>query len=290
MKNTQELINLIHLKQIDARLFTGKSESVGSHSVFGGQVLAQALNAAYRTVSEERICHSLHGYFILPGDLEKEIVYKVQLVRDGGSFTTRYVTAEQDGVSIFVLAASFQKNEPGYDFQGEMPEVPSPGSLFSWEEIYEQTKNFLPESFAKFLSLERPITFKPTVINNPLEKTDLSPLQNVWFKFNDVDKDLSIQDFHEILAYTSDYNILITALQPHASKAHFGNTQMASLDHAMWFHREPDDFSGWFLYSIEVPSTSNARGLTTGKIYTQNGVLIASVAQEGLMRPKIDKK
>lgn len=286
MKNTQELIDLIHLKQIDARLFTGKSESVGSTSVFGGQVLAQALNAAYRTVSEERFCHSLHGYFILPGDLEKDIVYKVQLVRDGGSFTTRYVSAEQDGVSIFVLAASFQKEEPGYDFQQEMPEVPSPDSLLSWEDIYEQTKSVLPARFAHFLSLERPVIFKPTVVNNPFEKVNLEPIQHVWFQIKEMNPEILVPEFQEILAYVSDYNILVTALQPHASKAHFGNTQMASLDHAMWFHRKPEDFSGWFLYSIEVPSTSNARGLTTGKIFSQDGNLIASIAQEGLMRPK----
>lgn len=287
MKNTQQLIDLIHLNQISNNTFAGISKSVGSQNVFGGQVLAQALNAAYRTVSENRLCHSLHGYFILPGNLEKEIIYKVQLVRDGGSFTTRYVTAEQDGNSIFVLAASFQKEESGYDFQDTMPEVPLPESLLSWEEIYEQAKDFLPESFAYFLSLERPIIFKPTVINNPLEKADLPPVQNVWFKFKEIDEEVNIQHFQEMLAYASDYNILVTALQPHASKAHFGNTQMASLDHAMWFHRKPDDFSGWFLYSIDVPSTSNARGLTYGKIYTQDGKLIATVAQEGLMRTKI---
>lgn len=287
MKNTKELIDLIHLKQIDAQLFTGKSESVGSQTVFGGQVMAQALNAAYRTISEDRICHSLHGYFILPGNLEKDIIYKVQLVRDGGSFTTRYVSAEQDGVSIFVLAASFQKKEEGYDYQDAMPQVPSPDSLLSWEQIYTQAKDFLPESFARFLSLQRPITFKPTIIHNPLEKKDLPPTQHVWFRFNEMNEKISTQLFQEILAYTSDYNILVTALQPHASKAHFGNTQMASLDHAMWFHRVPEDFSGWFLYSINVPSTSNARGLTSGKIFSQDGKLIATVAQEGLMRPKI---
>ena len=246
--------------------------------------MAQALNAAYRTVSEERICHSLHGYFILPGDLEKPIIYKVQKVRDGGSFTTRYVTAEQDNASIFVLACSFQKEEEGYEFQSEMPEVPLPETLLSWEEIYEQTKDFMPENFTRFLGLPRPVIFKQTVINNPLDPTDLPPLQNVWFKFKEVPEDLSLPHFQEMLAYVSDYNILITALQPHASQAHFGNTQLASLDHAMWFHRTPDDFSDWFLYRIEVPSTSNARGLTSGKIFSRDGKLIASVTQEGLMR------
>ncbi len=284
MKTTQELLELIELNQISETQFEGRSETVGSRTVFGGQVLAQALNAAYRTVPENRFCNSLHAYFILPGNLEIPINFKVQLVRDGGSFTTRYVSAEQEGKAIFVLAASFQKQEEGYEFQSEMPEVPQPDTLLSWEEIYEQTKDVMPENFTRFLGLPRPVIFKQTVINNPLDPVDLPPVQNVWFKFKEIKENLSLAHFQEILAYVSDYNILISALQPHASKAHFGNTQLASLDHAMWFHRVPDDFSGWFLYHIEVPSTSNARGLTTGKIFSQDGKLIASVSQEGLMR------
>lgn len=288
MKTTNDLLNHIELRQESETIFEGTSLTVGSKNVFGGQVMAQALNAAYRTVGADRICHSLHGYFILPGDLEKPITFKVQLVRDGGSFTTRYVTAEQENKSIFVLAASFQINEDGYEFQGDMPEVPHPDTLLSWEDIYQQTKDFLPASFTHFLSLDRPIQFKPTVINNPMEKKDLPPTSNVWFKFKEVPKDLSIQHFQEILAYSSDYNILPTSLHPHASQAHFGNTMMASLDYAMWFHREPKDFSDWFLYSIDVPSTSNARGLTRGRIFSRDGSLIASVAQEGLIR-KLEK-
>jgi len=286
MKTSKELIDLIELKQFDSETFEGQSKTIGSRSVFGGQVLAQALNAAYRTVSAERFCHSLHAYFILPGNLEKPIRYKVQQVRDGGSFTTRYVSAEQDGKSIFVLAGSFQVKENGYEFQRQMPEVPQPETLLSWTDIYEQAKSFLPENFGKFLSLERPITFKPTIINNPLEKKNLPPAQNIWFRFRDVPENLSVRQFQEMLAYASDYNILVTALQPHASVAHFENMQMASLDHTMWFHREPENFSDWFLYSMGVPSTSNARGLTRGEIYSRDGLLIASVAQEGLMRKK----
>lgn len=284
MNSTKELLDLIELNQISETHFEGRSETVGSRTVFGGQVLAQALNAADRTVEKERTCHSLHAYFILPGDLEKPITYKVQKVRDGGSFTTRYVSAEQENTSIFVMACSFQKSEEGYEFQSEMPDVPQPDTLLSWEEIYEQTKEVMPENFTRFLGLPRPVTFKQTVINNPLDPVDLPPVQNVWFQFKEVKENLSLANFQEILAYVSDYNILISALQPHASKAHFGNTQLASLDHAMWFHRIPDDFSGWFLYHIEVPSTSNARGLTTGKIFSQEGKLIASISQEGLMR------
>lgn len=284
MKTSQELEELIELRQIDAQTFEGDSITVGSESVFGGQVLAQALNAAYRTVPEDRYCHSLHSYFILRGDLTKPITYKVQLVRDGGSFTTRYVTAEQKGVSIFVLAASFQIKEEGLEFQDAMPEVPQPEELMSWEDIYEQSKDFLPQNMKYFLGLDRPITFKPTVIPNPFEKKDLDSKQNVWFRINDVKKEITTQLFHQLLAYTSDYNILFTALRPHASEAHFGNMVLASLDHAMWFHREPEDPSDWFLFTTDVLSNSNARGLTTGQIFSRKGRLIASVCQEGMLR------
>lgn len=289
MKTASELIDLLELKQTDNLTFEGHSITVGSPNVFGGQVLAQALNAACRTVPETRFCHSLHGYFILHGDLEKPISYKVLPVRDGGSFTTRYVTAEQEGKSIFVLAASFQKQEEGYDYQDIMPKVPQPEELLSWMDIYEQTKGFLSERVSNFLGIERPISFKPTVIQNPFEKIDLPPRQEIWFKFNETDNQISDAHFMQLLAYASDYNILMTALQPHASMANFGNTQMASLDHAMWFHRRPDDFTDWFLFSIDVQSNSNARGLTHGKIFDRKGKLVASVAQEGLIR-KIEKK
>ncbi|MCO6497904.1 MAG: acyl-CoA thioesterase II [Chitinophagaceae bacterium] len=284
MKIVKELLQLIDLEQIDETIFEGRSETVGSPNVFGGQVLAQALNAAYRTVAEDRLCHSLHSYFILPGDLNKPIRYKVQLVRDGGSFTTRYVTAEQNDKSIFVLAASFQIKEDGYVFQEKMPEVPPHEKVLSLAQIYEQAKAFLPEKLARYLNRERPVTYKPTVIPNPFEKADLPPYQNLWFQFNETPADLSIRHFHEIMAYSSDYNLLPTALQPHASHAHPGNTMMATLDHAMWFHRIPESFTGWFLYNIEVMSTSNARAMLTGKIFTESGDLIATVAQEGLMR------
>lgn len=289
MKTASELIDLLELKQTGDLTFEGHSITVGSPNVFGGQVLAQALNAACRTVPETRFCHSLHGYFILHGDLEKPISYKVLPVRDGGSFTTRYVTAEQEGKSIFVLAASFQKQEEGYDYQDIMPEVPQPEGLLSWMDIYEQTKGFLSERVSNFLGIERPISFKPTVIQNPFEKIDLPPRQEIWFKFNEIDNQISDAHFMQLLAYASDYNILMTALQPHASVANYGNTQMASLDHAMWFHRRPDDFTDWFLFSIDVQSNSNARGLTYGKIFDRKGKLVASVAQEGLIR-KMEKK
>lgn len=284
MTNCKELLDLLELKKIDDNTFEGYSVTVGSENVFGGQVLAQALNAANRTVPEDRLCHSLHSYFILRGDLAKPIIYRVQRLRDGGSFTTRYVTAEQDGKIIFVLAASFQIEEDGYSYQDEMPETKQPEELLSWEEIYEQTKAFLPKNMAEFLSIKRPIIFKPTTVANPFEPEDLDPIQNVWFKIRDIEEGLSLPHLQQMLAYASDYNILFTALRPHASKAHFGNMQLASVDHAMWFHREPEDYSDWFLYSTEVLSNSNARGFANGKLYDRKGNLIATVTQEGLMR------
>lgn len=284
MKSCNDLINHIELKQIDNNKFEGQSISVGSQAVFGGQALAQALNSAYRTVPQDRTCHSLHSYFLLRGDLTKSIIYKVELIRDGGSFTTRYVTAEQEGKIIFVMAASFQVKEDGYNFQSEIPTVTHPDELLSWEEIYEQTKEVLPKSMARFLSLDRPIIFKPTSIANPLMPEDLEPVQNIWFKIKDVEKGVGLAHFHQMLAYASDYNILFTAMRPHASEANFLNMQLASVDHAMWFHREPEDYSQWFLYTTEVLSNSNARGLANGKIFSEKGELIATTTQEGLMR------
>lgn len=289
MKTAKELLDLIDLKQINETTFEGNSITVGSPNVFGGQVLAQSLNAAYRTVSGERMCHSLHAYFILPGDLSKPICYKVQLVRDGGSFTTRYVTAEQDQKPIFVLAGSFQINEDGYEFQEQMPDVPDPSSVLSLSDIYNQMKDFLPESLKNYLGRERPATFKPTVLPDLFQKKDLPPKQNVWLRFNELEGDIGLRHFHEILAYVSDYNLLPTTLHPHASVAHPGNVMMASLDHAMWFHRKPEKFDDWFLYNIEVVSNSNARGMVTGKIFSSGGKHIATVCQEGLIRKNIPR-
>lgn len=285
MKSVKELMELLHLKETGENTFEGYSEPVGSPHVFGGQVLSQALNAAYRTVPEERKCHSLHAYFILPGDLEKPIDFRVQKVRDGGSFTTRYITAHQDEAHIFVMAASFQKEEKGLEYQVHMPEVPQPEELPSWDDIYEQAGELMPPRMKSFLSIDRPITIKPTVLQNPFEKKSLPPIQNVWFKFKTpFSSPFTSQDFQEVLAYTSDYNILFTALHPHAAEVSITDIQMASLDHAMWFHREPASYENWFLYSIDAESNSNARGLTAGNIFDRTGKLIASVAQEGLIR------
>ena len=283
MNHISELVKLIKVEPLDEMIFEGNNSPIGSPNVFGGQVLAQALFAMSQTVPADRYCNSYHCYFILPGELQKPIRFEVEKIRDGGSFSVRRVIAKQDNNVIFFMGASFQGFENGYNHQLEMPKVKHHTDLVSWDEMYAQMKGFLPKSVESFMAIERPITFKPTVINNPLEKKKLAPQQDVWFRIKgETDNNEALN--RSILSYISDYNILTTALQPHADKAHFGNTQMATLDHSMWFYREID-INQWFLFSIESPSASFARGYTRGDIFTEDGILIASVAQEGLMRP-----
>lgn len=284
MKHISELKSLIELEQIDKGKFKGYSKPIGSPTVFGGQVLAQALYAMSRCVPEGRTCNSYHCYFILPGDLEKPIFFEVENIRDGGSFSVRRVVAKQNDKVIFFMGGSFQGHENGHEHQIKMPEVPHYSELISWDDMYVQLKGIAPKSVESFLAIERPIHFKPTIINNPLDKKKLEPIQNVWFKIKgETENDVHLN--RTILSYISDYNILTTALHPHADIAHFGNTQMATLDHSMWFFRD-FDINQWFLFAIEAPSTSNARGFTRGHIFSEDGNLVASVTQEGLMRPK----
>ena len=284
MKTTQELIELLDLQSIDENQFVGQNNFMGSRNVFGGQVVAQALNAAYKTVPENRFCHSLHSYFILTGDLNKEINYHVARLRDGGSFTTRYITAKQDDNIIFVMAASFQLEQEGYHHQIEMPQVKQPEELMSWEELIQQFGSLLPKKLFEFVNAERPIDFKPIEFDNPFERKNQAPRMNVWVKFKNIKEEYEVHTLHELIAYCSDYNLLGTALKPHAEVAHFGNTQMASLDHSIWFHRKPD-LSDWLLISMDSPSASGARGFTRGNIFNRSGELVASVTQEGLIRP-----
>ena len=286
MKTIDDLIQILTLDKVGSNTFSGISKTIGSPNVFGGQVLAQALHAAYKTIPEDRFVHSLHSYFLLPGDLTIPITYKVNEMRNGGSFTTRRVTAIQNDKTIFILAASFHKKEDGHEHQEAIKtNIKQPEELLSWSDMLEQFGDFLPSKMKNFLSIERPIEFKPVEIQNPLEKKDLPAVEDVWFKLKGDSKDLKLSLKQEILTYISDYNILNAALKPNASKAHFGNTQMASLDHSMWFFRD-FDFNDWMLFSAVSPNTSGARGLATGNIFTREGKLIATVAQEGLMRPK----
>ena len=285
MKTVSDLLEILILDEIGENQFNGLSKNVGSPNVFGGQVLAQALNAANRTILNERILHSMHAYFLEAGNLNIPITYQVNIIRDGGSFSTRRVTAIQGEKTIFILAASFHKRQDGHEHQIEMKSnVKPPEDLQSWSEMVELYGEFLPDKVRTFLQMERPIDFKPTQLFNPMEKKDLPPFLDVWFKLKGDSSKLDLATRQQILTYISDYNVLSATLLPHASKAHYGNTQMASLDHSMWFFRD-FDFNDWMLFSIESPSTSNARGFAKGDIFSREGKLIASVAQEGLMRP-----
>ena len=286
MKNSKELIALLNLKEIKNNVFSGKSITIGSPHVFGGQVLAQAVNAAYRTIKENRFINSLHAYFLEAGDLTIPINYHVEEVRDGGSFSIRRVTAKQNDKTIFILAASFHKVEEGFEHQLAIDsDIKQPEELLSWEDLVSQFGDFLPKSLKYFLSIERPIDFKPVRIPNPLEPENLPAKEEIWFKLKgDVSKmDLPLK--HQILTYISDYNVLNAAFNPNAKEYNFNNTQTASLDHSMWFFRD-FDFNDWMLFSAESPNAYGARGLSKGNIYTRDGKLIASFAQEGLLRPK----
>nr|MDJ0646970.1 acyl-CoA thioesterase II [Flavobacteriaceae bacterium] len=259
---------------------------VGSPNVFGGQVLAQALNAAYRTITNNRILNSMHGYFLEPGNLELPINYEVGIIRDGGSFSTRRVTAKQNGLTIFILACSYHKKEEGYDHHFKMNEaIKPPEELLSWSEMSEKYGLLIPKRMKEFLDIPRPVDFKPVEPMNPNLSEDKSPYTDVWFKLKGDAIGLDLASKQQILTYISDYYILSVMFFPHASKAHWGNTRTASLDHSMWYFRD-FEFDDWMLFSVDSPSTSGARGFCRGNIFTRDGRLLASVAQEGLMRPK----
>lgn len=282
MKTISELIDHLHLEQIEVNLFRGQSRSVGSSRVFGGQVLAQALSAALNTVPEERFVHSLHGYFILAGDINAPIVFEVDRIRDGGSFTTRRVKAIQHGRAIFNMSASFHEPEDGMEHQMEAPAVASPEDLPSWDALVKEFGSLMPSGLKRFLDVERPIEFRPVEFINPAAPEKYAPLRHVWMRAKGEMPD--DRKWHQLsLAYASDYNLLTTALLPHGLAANFGQIMLASLDHAMWFHR---DFrmDEWLLYAIDSPSAAGGRGFTRGSIFTRDGQLVASVAQEGLMR------
>ena len=286
MNSVKELLDILVLKKKGENQFTGASKTIGSPNVFGGQVLAQAVNAAYRTLLNQRVLNSLHSYFLEAGDLNIPITYSVEILRDGGSFSTRRVTASQGEKIIFILAASFHKVEEGYEHQLDMElDIKQPEDLLSWTEMAEKYSKIIPNRMRQFIEIERPIEFKPTIILNPLDQQNLPPNANVWFRLKGDSKDLNLATKQQILTYISDYNILASTLYPNASVANQGNMQMASLDHSMWFFRD-FNFDDWMLYTTESPNAFGARGFARGHIYSRKGKLIASVAQEGLMRQK----
>lgn len=279
----QELLSILDLETLEYNLFRGRSPKVRWQRVFGGQVIGQALIAAQRTVAPERFVHSLHAYFMLPGDPEVPIVYEVDRIRDGRSFTTRRVVAVQRGQAIFALEASFQVEEKGLDHQIPMPpDVPRPETLKSQRELLEETGERVPENIRKFWARERPLELKPVNVEHYASRDRLPPRQNVWLRaLGKVPDDRGIQA--AVLAYLSDMTLLDTSTFAHGRSGFDPDIQMASLDHSMWFHR-PHSLDGWLLYSQDSPSACGSRGFSRGALYGEDGTLIASTAQEGLVR------
>lgn len=282
-KALNKLINLLDLEQLENNLFRGQSENIGGPRVFGGQVLGQALTAAVRTVDKKRTAHSLHAYFLRPGDMEFPIIYDVDRIRDGGSFTTRRVVAIQKGEPIFNTSISFHKKESGPTHQIDMPDIPSPEECKSEIQIRKQIAERVPEKMRDFFLRERPIEIRSMPGEDMFQEAKKKPpYKYMWMKAVDrLPDDISLHQ--AILAYASDMGLLSTSLNPHRLSFASGNFQSASLDHAMWFHR-PFRADEWMLYSTDSPSASNARGFNRGSVYTREGVLVASAVQEGLMR------
>ena len=278
----EDVLDLLNLEQIEVNIFRGQSPADRMQRVFGGQVLGQALVAAARTV-EVRHCHSFHAYFLRGGDPKVPILYEVDRSRDGASFTSRRVVAIQHGHQIFTMAASFQVEEQGYEHQFDMPQVPPPDQL---EDEHAHRAKFIeqmPAEAKEWISRPRPIEMRPVVIDNWLHREPRAPYDNVWIRATGpVPDDIPTQQ--ALLAYASDMSLLDTALLPHG-RSWSSDVQMASLDHAMWFHR-PFRVDEWLLYAQDSPSASGARGFNRGAVYTRDGKLVASVVQEGLMRKR----
>jgi acyl-CoA thioesterase-2 len=279
----QELLAILDLEQLEHNLYRGRSPALNWQRVFGGQTIAQALVAAQRTVDASRHVHSLHGYFMRPGDTKVPIVYEVDRIRDGGSFTTRRVVAIQHGEAIFSLEASFQVDETGLEHQAPMPQdVPDPETLLSQRDLLGHFGDRVPEGIRRYWERDRPIEMRPVMRKHYTSREKLEPRQHVWIRTSGpVPDDRATQS--AVLAYLSDLTLLDTSTFAHGRAIFDPDIQAASLDHAIWFHR-PHRLDGWLLYTQDSPSTHSSRGFTRGALYDQSGTLIASMAQEGLIR------
>jgi acyl-CoA thioesterase-2 len=280
----EDLLRLLDLEPIEFNIYRGANRDIGSGRVFGGQVLAQALVAAQRTVEEARTAHSLHGYFILPGDLNVPIVYFVDRLRDGKSFTTRRVTGIQHGSAIFNMSVSFHVHEEGFEHQIPMPSVAPPESLRSELDIIRDRAHQLPEHRREVITQDRPFDFRIVENIDPFDPVKQPPIRHMWVRANGSMPNESLAH-QAALAYASDYGLLGTALQPHGRSFRRPNIQVASLDHSLWLHR-PFRLDDWMLFVLDSPAAARARGFSRGSIFTRDGKLVASVAQEGLMRPR----
>jgi acyl-CoA thioesterase-2 len=280
----EHLLSILDLEPLEENLFRGRSPQDGWQRVYGGQVLGQALVAAVRTVPPDRVAHSLHAYFLLPGDPARPIVYNVERVRDGGSFTTRRVTGIQHGRPMFAMSCSFHIAEPGLDHQDAMPQVPPPEELPSERQLKAKLLAQLPDNIKSYWERERPIEMRPVDVSRYFAREKRAPEQMVWMRASGRLPDAF--PLHQcVLAYASDFTLLDTALIAHGKLMFDKDMQLASLDHALWLHR-PFRADDWLLYAQDSPSSHGARGFCRGSIFTRDGILVASVAQEGLMRER----
>ena len=281
-KMLDDLVSLLAPEKIEENLFRGRSQDLGFKQLFGGQVLGQSLSAASQTVDAERHVHSVHGYFLRAGDPTLPIVYQVDPLRDGGSFTTRRVQAIQKGKPIFTMISSFQGDEEGFTHQSQMPDVPAPETLRSETQLTRDNQHLLNEKVRDKVLVEKPIEIRPVGVFNPFDPQPTDPVRHVWFRADGRLPD-DPQLHRYLLAYASDFHLLGTAMLPHGISSWSRDMQVASLDHSLWFH-QPLRMDDWLLYAMDSPSASGSRGLSRGQIFTREGVLVASVTQESLMR------
>ncbi len=276
-----DLIALLDLESIERNIFRGQSRDIGTPQVFGGQVLGQALAAASRTV-DSRTVHSLHAYFLKRGDVQAPIIYEVDRARDGGTFSNRRVIAIQHGEQIFNMTASFQVAESGLEHQLVMPQVPQPDSLKDLDVLAREFSGELPARMQRFLRWERPFLVRPVDPEQFLLRDTLAPVKQLWMKTAEgIPPDSFLHQ--ALLAYMSDYELIGTVTLPHGLHATREGLQMASLDHAMWFHR-PVRVDEWLLFALDSPAAAGGRGLARGSVFTEDGKLVATLAQEGLIR------
>ncbi len=278
----QDLLHLLDLEPIEVNIYRGQNRDIGTGRVFGGQVLAQGLVAARRTVEEDRDAHSVHGYFILPGDLDAPIVYFVERLRDGKSFATRRVTAIQHGRAIFNMSASFQVREPGPEHQEQMPAVPPPEAVEPELDLIRGIAERIPESLRPVLTQDRPLDFRVVDPVDPFRPAPRPPFRYMWVRVNGEMPDETLAN-QAVLAYASDYGLLATALLPHGLSIRQRGVQVATLDHTIWFHR-PFHMDDFMLIAMDSPAAHGARGFARASIFTRDGRLVASLAQEGLTR------
>lgn len=285
---SDDLIKLLDLEPLEHNIYRGQNRDIGTNRIFGGQVLAQALVAAQRTVEADRPVHSLHGYFILAGDLSVPVVYFVDRLRDGGSFTTRRVTAIQHGRAISNVSASFHRPEEGFSHQIDMPDVPPPDAVRSELDALRERAAVVPEGERTVLTQDRPLDFRPVGEDDPFDASVRLARRMMWVRAT---RPMNDNPLHHqaVLTYASDYGLIVTALRPHGRALRDPDLMVASLDHSIWFHR-PFRMDEWLLYVIDAPVAAGGRGFARGTYYTQAGELVASVAQEGLLRIRTDRR